>query len=59
MLSPPCGYAVDARYATTCSARRSANSLRNFVAPLSVCLAAKAARAKGKAPSRNRNTPTL
>ena len=51
----PSGYAVDARYGATCFACRSTNGLRNFVAPLSVCLAAKAARAKGKAPSRNRN----
>jgi len=53
VLSPPYGYAVDARYGATCFARRSANGL-----PLSVCLTAKAVRAKGKAPSRNRNTPT-
>ena len=48
------------RYGATCFARRSANAngLRNFVAPLSVCLAAKATRAKDKAPSRSGNSPT-
>jgi len=44
VLFPPYGYAVDARYGATCFARRSTNGLRNFVAPLSVCLAALAAK---------------
>jgi len=35
-------YVVDARYGATCFARRSENGLRNFVAPLSVCLDTKA-----------------
>jgi|GEM_PF-4073681 len=53
MLSPPYGYAVHPRYGATYFARRSANGLCNFVAPLSFCSTAKAVRAKGKAPSRN------
>ena len=55
----PLDYAVHPRYDATCFARRSTNGLRNFVAPLSVCLTAKAVRAKGKAPSRSGNSPPL